>query len=86
MPDSAKRRRHARRIILAAEYGLHFAKEVDHLHCVEHPDLVMLRRQCCRAGEREYRSLADMQDELRRIEHRTRPRAVVQEVARERGQ
>ena len=32
----------AHRMILCAEYGLHFAREGDHWRCVEYPELLML--------------------------------------------
>ena len=44
-------------MIFCAEYGLHFAREGDHWRNVEYPDLLMLRVERYRAGERTFGSL-----------------------------
>jgi hypothetical protein len=67
--------------MILTEQGLRFAKHGDHWRCVEHPDLVMLCGERYRVREREYGSLDEMQDELRRIKDRARLLAVAQEVA-----
>jgi len=52
---SALGQAHAR--IFCAEYGLHFRKDGDHWRCVEWPDLLMLRVERYRVGEREFAAL-----------------------------
>jgi len=42
--------------MILTEYGLHFAKDGDRWRCVEHPELVMLRGERRRVGEREHGS------------------------------
>ena len=55
------------RTLICAEYGLHFAREADLWRCVERPELVMLRGERYRVGERTFGSLDEA---LRRLEVR----------------
>jgi len=49
----------ANRIIFCAEYGLHSIKDGDHWRCVELPDVVMLRGERYRLGDREFATLTE---------------------------
>jgi hypothetical protein len=62
-----------------------FTKQGDRWRCVEHPDLVMLRDERYRVGEREHGSLEEVRDELRHSANRARLQAVSQEVANPRS-
>jgi len=53
--------------MILTEYGLRFANDSEHWICVEYPDLLMLRGERCRVGER---TVGSLNEALRDLEAR----------------